>query len=577
MVGRAEVLRERVLEALRSQPLFDGLGESAYRALADQIEWFALEGGRVLFDQDEASDGMYLLIHGRLSASRREADGRIRHLGTIAQGETVGETGLLANEPRNARVIAMRDCNLLFLPRSGFEKLAALHPEAMLRTAQLALRRSYSLRKAKTRFTCFALISATPGVDMMALAQRLAAQLDVGDQTEIIDANKALEKPIAWFSEREAAAQYLIYVADTNADWRERCVRQSDCVLLVADSRHPVQLQTRLPAPARGPSVPVHLLMLNPQPAAPGSTGDWLERLPQGRAHHHIRSDEDLGRVVRHLTGSATGLVLSGGGARGFAHLGVIRALREAGWKFDYVGGTSIGAILGAGLAAGWDDATMRDQFRQHFVTRNPLADWTLPLVSLRSGKGVVDGLRAAFNELEIEDLPIPFFCVSSNLTEGDLEVHDSGLVWQALRASSAIPGVLPPLFHAGRVLVDGGVIDNLPVSEMRKRLDGEIVASDVGGQYRLNAEIDEAHLPPWWQLLPELFGQRRRPGIGQILLRAGMVNVAATAQRARKQTKLLLTPPLEGIDLLDWKAFDRAEAAGYAYACEQLEAAAAG
>lgn len=576
MAGRAEVLRERVLEALRSQPLFNGLDEGAYRALADQIEWFALDGGRLLFDQNEASDGMYLLIHGRLSASRQEADGRIRHLGTIAQGETVGETGLLANEPRNARVVAMRDCNLLFLPRSGFERLAALHPEAMLRMAQLALRRSYGPRKAKTGFTCFALVSATPGLDMMDLAHRLARQLDAGDATEIIDASKAMDRPTAWFSEREAAAQYLIYVADTNAEWRERCVRQSDCVLLVADSSHPVQLQTRLPAPSRGPSVPVHLLMINPQCAAPGSTGDWLERLPQGKAHHHVRNDADLGRVVRHLTGGATGIVLSGGGARGFAHLGVIRALREAGWKFDYVGGTSIGAILGAGLAAGWDDKTMRDEFRQHFVTRNPLADWTLPLVSLRSGRGVVEGLRAAFGELEIEDLPIPFYCVSSNLTDGDMEVHDSGIVWQALRASSAIPGVLPPLFQAGRVLVDGGVIDNLPVAEMRKRLDGDIVASDVGGQYRLNASLEESHLPPWWKLLPELFGVRRRPGIGQILLRAGMVNVAATAQRARKQTKLLLTPQLEGIDLLDWKAFDRAEAAGYAYACEQLNAMAA-
>ena len=183
----------------------------------------------------------------------------------------------------------------------------------------------------------------------------------------------------------------------------------------------------------------------------------------------------------------------------------------------------------------------------------------------------MVDGLRAAFGDLEIEDLPIPFYCVSSNLTDGDMEVHDSGLLWQALRASSAIPGVLPPLFHAGRVLVDGGVIDNLPVTEMRKRLDGAIVGSDVGGEYRLAGGSDEAHLPPWWQLIPELFGARKRPGIGQILLRAGMVNVAATAQRARKQTKLLLTPPLEGIDLLDWKAFDRAEAAGYAYTCEQL------
>lgn len=571
MSSRAERVRRQVLAGLAEQPLFAGMSGAALAALADQVEWFALGGGRLLFDQGEASDGMYLLVHGRLSASRRQRDGSIRNLGTIAAGETVGETGLLAGEPRSARVVALRDCELLFLPRLGFEQLARSHPDATLRLVQLALRRSYGRSRAEERLACFALLPAHAGMALEDFAHAFMAELEAPGQVELIDADRALEKPSAWFAEREAASRHLLYLGNDDPLWRDRCVRQSDCVLLLADASHPAQLCVPLSLPSRGPAVPVHLVLLNPRGPAPGSTAPWLERLPQGRAHHHVRDRSDIQRLVRRLTRSAIGLVLSGGGARGFAHLGVVRALREAGWHFDYVGGTSIGAIIGAGIACDWDDAALRAVFLQAFVSSNPLADWTLPLVSLRSGRSVVRRLREAFGERDIEDLPIPFYCVSSDLTEGALEVHESGTLWRALRASSAIPGVLPPLFQHGRVLVDGGVIDNLPVAEMRQRVFGPIIASDVGGEYRLPAQLDEDHLPPWWQLLPELFRPRSRPGIGQILLRSGMVNAVLTTQRARKLCKLLLSPPLEGIDLLDWNSFERAERAGYEYAVARL------
>ncbi len=572
MSSRAETIRSRVLAALADQPLFAGMSGSALSALADLVEWFALGGGRLLFDQGEDSDGMYLLVHGRLSASRKQADGSLRTLGTIAAGETVGETGLLAGEPRNARVVALRDCELLFLPRLGFEQLARVHPEAMLRLVQLALKRSYGSRGQSERLACFALLPAHAGWPLDGFARDFIAALGKVEQIELIDAAKALDKPPAWFAEREAAMQHLVYLGNEDPAWRERCVRQSDCVLLVADASRPAQLCTPLPLPSRGPAVPVHLVLQNPKGASFGSTAPWLERLPQGRAHHHVRDADDVARLVRRLTRRAVGLVLSGGGARGFAHLGVVRALREAGWVFDYVGGTSIGAIIGAGIACNWDDATLREVYHRAFVASNPLSDWTLPLVALRSGRSVVRRLRDAFGGREMEDLPIPFFCVSSDLTEGALAVHESGLLWRALRASSAIPGVLPPVFRDGRVLVDGGVIDNLPVTDMRQRVFGPIVAIDVGGEYRLPAMLEEDHLPPWWQLLPELFGARRRPRIGQILLRSGMVNSALGTQRARKLTRLLLTPPLEGIDLLDWDSFERAETAGYEYALGQLD-----
>jgi NTE family protein len=572
MSSRADSVRRRVLASLAEQPLFAGLDGAALTALAEQMEWFALGGGRLLFDQGEQSDGLFLLIYGRLGAIRREADGRVRELGTISPGECVGETGLLADEPRYARIIALRDCELLFLPRSGFERLAAVHPEAMLKLVQLVLRRFYATRGGNPPPNCFALLPAMAGVDVDGFGRRLAQALGGFETLQLIDAEQGRDKPPAWFAEREAAMRHLLYVGNDDPIWRERCARQSDCVLLLVDASRPPQLVDRLPLPPRSSHVPLHLVLLQKGEPRPGSTREWRERLPQAQGHHHVRGDADLARLVRRLIGRATGLVLSGGGARGFAHLGVIRALREAGHDFDWIGGASIGAIVGAGLACDWTDEQMQVAYHQHFVASNPLADWTLPVVALRSGAQVSRRLRAAFGEREIDDLPIPFFCVSSNLSDGALEVHEHGPVWVWLRASSAIPGILPPVLSAGRVLVDGGVIDNLPVGEMRRRIAGSIIAVDVGGEYRLHAGHDETELPAWWKLVPDLFRRGSRPRIGEILLRSGMVNSAATVARRRKQTRMLLSPPLDGIDLLDWRAFERAVAAGYAYACDEIE-----
>jgi NTE family protein len=272
------------------------------------------------------------------------------------------------------------------------------------------------------------------------------------------------------------------------------------------------------------------------------------------------------------LTGRAVGLVLSGGGARGFAHLGVVKALREHGVPIDLVGGTSMGGILAAGVASDWDDAELAERFRRSFVDTNPLSDFTLPIVSLVSGRKVGMLLRRELGDIDIEDLPLPFFCVSSNLTTGRIAVHQQGTLWRWLRASVAIPGVLPPVFHGGEVFVDGGAMNNLPVDVMRARGRGPVIGVDVGTDRAFTTDVEATETPSVWTLLR---GRRRRPNILRILWRAGMVNSAAATLERRRQSDLLITPALESLDLLDWQGFGRAVEIGYRDACERLQAGA--
>jgi NTE family protein len=305
---------------------------------------------------------------------------------------------------------------------------------------------------------------------------------------------------------------------------------------------------------------------------ARGAAARWLAAVPAGTPHHHVTSKADVPRVARILTSRGVGLVLSGGGARGFAHIGIVKALREADIPIDLVGGTSMGAILGAGVSLCWSIDELTDRFRRAFVDGKPLRDYTLPFVSLVSGHKVTRLLQHAFGDVTIEDLPLDFFCVSSNLTTGHSEVHRRGELWRWLRASVAIPGVLPPVVHKGELLVDGGTMNNLPVDAMRDLGRGPVIGCDVGADRAFTTDTDEVDVPLPWQLMRWMREKKHRPNIFQILWRAGMVNSNAMTAAHREKTDLLLQPPLAQIDMLNWKGFDRAIAAGYEYAVRRLE-----
>jgi NTE family protein len=141
------------------------------------------------------------------------------------------------------------------------------------------------------------------------------------------------------------------------------------------------------------------------------------------------------------------------------------------------------------------------------------------------------------------------------------------------LRASVAIPGVLPPVVHKGEVLVDGGTMNNLPVDAMRELGRGPVIGVDVGADRAFTTQSEEVDVPLPWQLMSWLRVRRNRPNIFQILWRAGMVNSSAMTAAHREKTDLLMQPPLAEIDMLNWSAFEKAIQVGYEYAAQRLEA----
>jgi NTE family protein len=559
------------LALIASLPLFQGLDGRALQAIADDLEWQSLPGGRVLFREGDQADALYVLLSGLLGAYKCHPEGE-RQIGLIEAGETVGEMALLSGQPRVGTVRALRDCELVKLSRGAFDQLAHAHPKATLHVARLAVQRLESAMAEGEAHTprSIALIGLHPALPLRRLAEDLLHGLERFGPVRLIDHATGAALNAGALSQLELDQRFALYLADgDDPAWRTRCLRQADRLLLLADSDHEARLDAAIPR--RGRIQSRWLLLRHRGAVRAGAALAWTA-LTGAEHHHHWRSHEDLHRLGRELAGQGAGVVLSGGGARGFAHLGVMRALREAGLQVDRIGGTSIGALIAAGIAQEWSEEEQLERMRQAFVATNPVNDYTLPLIALTRGRKASRMLARFYGETDIEDLPLPFYCVSSNLSSGKAMIHEQGKLWRALRASVAIPGLLPPVFEQGQVLVDGGVINNLPLDVMRARMRGSVIGVDIAGEHAVNATVDECHSPSALRLLHQhYFRPRRRPGIAGILLRAGMVNSAATAAANLAASDLVLRPPVNEIDLLDWRQFDRAVEIGYRYTQERL------
>ena len=558
-------------------PLLRDLAGDLLGEITREIEWFSLPGGTTLFNVGQASDGLYVIINGALGVYVPLVSGGSQLVARLSGGQVVGESELVSGSTRAATVVAMRDTEVARLPTASFERLVARNPLAMREIAKVLVRRLESApagyQQPRTLPKTFALVPQAEGVDAVGFGRQLLGFLKGSGRAELVTHSTAGDRTSHWFHRLERANEYVVYITDCHlTNWSKLCLRQADAVVLVAHADSSARPWT---VPLSEVGQPGRLqvsevVLLHRSGAQHSATRQWMKMY--GCRHHHVISARDVARVARLLTGSAVGLVLSGGGARGFAHIGVIRALREANIPIDAVGATSIGSIIGAGLAVGWDHQEMVERIRRSFVDTNPTSDFTFPLVSLVSGRKVGRLLRREFGAACIEDLRLPYFCVSTNLTRGQAAVHRQGELWLWLRASIAIPGVLPPVIAENQVYVDGATINNLPVDVMREVVDGTILAVDAGADRTFEPDIDLTEMPPAWRLGKWRRVRKSRMNIMQILWRAGMVNSEASTIGQRELADLLLKPPTDSINMLDWKAFERAIDLGYRHACEVLE-----
>jgi len=585
--------------------LFGALDSAALRELEAALEGQHLAAGELLFRSGDPGDALYIVINGRLSVTVTDAHGNTAVVGQVRRGETVGEVGLLTGSPRSATTTAVRDTDVVRLSQATFERLHERYPRVMLQMSHLIAQRTQQLmsgaRPATGRSATFAILPINRSAPLTSFAQRLARALAEHGPTLHLDSARVdrafglaggaqidAEHPmnvalIGWLDQHEADHNYVVYEATSSwSAWTQRCLRQADRIVLLGDaSDTPALGAVEEQLWRSGVRTQVELVLVQRDDCEqPAGTMAWLEKR-RVHAHHHLRmrNDQDWRRLVRRLTGRATGLALSGGSARGLAHIGVIRALEEAGVEIDLIGGTSMGALVGAMLAMDIPTQRMVDLVHT-FSARRKLLDLTLPLVSFLSSGRITSILRAVCGDVQIEDLWRPFVCVSSNLTRAEPLVHATGSLWHALRASTAIPGMFAPVLHNGAVLVDGAVLNNFPLDLVRERCqDGLVIGSNVSPlEDRARRYQFDATVSGWdvlFRAINPFARQVEAPLLFETLLRSIEVNIAQRLKSPafRQLADVLIEPQVSRFGMLDFDAYAELIDIGYQEALRHLPA----
>ncbi len=547
----------RATSFLRNVPVLAGLSDELLDRLSGQVNEVPVQAGEWIMHQGEAAQSMFIVSSGRVEVvDEGPPETLIR---VLRRGDVLGELALLREGTRSASARASRDTELLELGRDAFEALILDAPRFAL-----GLTRAMGAQLAASRTP---IASATPprtitvvGIDSQApaaeVAEGLADALAAHGSVARLSAGELATIDLA---ERDADRLVLYGGMAPDEQWTELCVREADLVVAVSTGAPDPEWLGRAAA-LRG----CELLVL-------GSAVEVgvLEALAPRELQvvaQPIERRAALEALARRLAGRSLGVVLSGGGARALAHLGVLEELETAGVHFDRIAGVSLGSLVAAASAAGFTIEEMNESFERGFVETNPTNDFVFPAFSLVRGVKTRRMLRDAFGERRIEELTRRFFCLSCDLVGRDAVLHRTGPVVDAVYPSLAIPGVFPPVATPdGRLLVDGGVIDNLPVATMARSGEGPVIAVDVTGRM---GQFKRAQRPA----LARLGRPVRRgltgsvaeiPRLGETIVRTVTVGSSDTVAAARLHADLVITPQVDGIALMDWKAIARVRELG--------------
>jgi NTE family protein len=547
---------------LSALPLFSALPHGARRRLERAARPVSLPAGTDLMRAGDPPGSAFVVRTGRLEVY--VGDTVVRELGA---GQVLGELALLSGEPRSATVRARRDTTLTEIPRRAFEDVLDTDPSAarfVLGQVAERLRTSGStdVPAPPQRVSVVAVVGLGRGAGPSEVAgvadvvgARLRQHLRVATPGVVTPDGLARAE---WDHDR------VLLVAPSSASeedatWHDFCVRQADAVIFVAHGDEPLPEPPPSPAPARQPE----LVLLGPPPtmqtraAWVAVTDAWqLTLLPSDG----VDPASALRPLADRLAGRSLGLVLAGGGARAFSHIGVLRELEDAGLHVDRVAGSSVGSIIATLHAMGVDGATLEEVAYAEFVRRRPFSDYRLSAQSLAGGRRVRAGLERAYGaDTVFEGLPRQLSVVSVDLVSRTRQVHRRGRIVDAALASSRLPVLFAPLaLEDGRLLVDGGVLDNMPTDLLVERDEGPVVAVSIGSGSDVKVRT----------------GRPRVPALGDTLMRTMMIGSGGAIEAARTHGAWVVAPSSMGVGLLEFHQLDRMVQSGRAAARALLEQA---
>jgi NTE family protein len=591
---RAEVTAQTVAEFLRNVHVFAELPDGLLEQVAALAKNVGLRRGEWLFREGEAADGVYVVRVGHLEVVQEQPEPEL--LNTLTRGAVLGELGLLSGSVRSGSARALRDTELLKIEKAHFDALLASTPELALsltRALSVQLQASRALpRRSRSRPVTIALCATHADVRLLEIADELSRALCGFGRVAVLHPGEDEEAASRVESGADAVARFgpLVERCELDHDqvimvcgagsragaWDDFCLSRADRVLAVVGPgslpSDPGETPAAGSASRQGGSIErLRGCDLVGDGVRQGSAGlaEWVRALAPASTFALSRGGDrpaEVARMARRLAGRSLGVVFGGAGARAFAHLGVLDVLTGAGVRADRVGGVSMGAFVGALLAGGRDSASIDACCYEEWVRHNPINDYTLPRASLIKGRKAQAMLDRVFGEVRIEELPRSFYCASVDLRASRLRIDRDGPLAEAVAASIALPLIAPPIRREQSLLVDGSLLDNLPLAPMSAGGEGPVLAIDIkSGGEREPGEQDVGRRE-------ERARARRLPPLTDTMARIALLSSANTDESARQHADMTIKVPLVGVGMLEFHQIDQARTAGRAAAERALE-----
>uniref|UniRef100_A0A667Z1Q2 lysophospholipase n=1 Tax=Myripristis murdjan TaxID=586833 RepID=A0A667Z1Q2_9TELE len=585
------------------------------------IDWMAVEAGRALYRQDDQSDCTYIVLNGRLRSVIRKANGKKELVGEYGRGDLIGVVEALTRQPRATTVHAVRDTELVKLPEGTLNNIKRRYPQVVTRLIHLlgqkilgnlqqgplglpSVTTSADVTNPASNLSTVAVLPVCDEVPINAFNLELSHALSAIGPTLLLTSDIIRERLGAsaldsiheyrlsgWLAQQEDINRIVLYQTDSSmTPWTQRCIRQADCILIVGlGDQEPAlgELEQMLENTAVRALKQLVLLHREDGPG-PSRTVEWLNMRSWCSGHLHLKCPRrvfsrrsptrlrevyekvfektadrhsDFSRLARVLTGNSIALVLGGGGARGCSHVGVIKAMEEAGIPIDIVGGTSIGSFIGA-LYAEERSAVRTKQRAMNSVFKTVL-DLTYPITSMFSGSAFNTSIYKVFQDKQAEDLWLPYFNVTTDITASAMRVHQDGSLWRYVRASMTLSGYLPPLCDPkdGNLLMDGGYINNLPADIARNMGAKTVIAIDVGSQDETDLCNYGDCLSGWWLLWKRINPWAEKvkvPDMAEIQSRLAYVSCVRQLEVVKKSAYCeYIRPPIDRFKTMDFGKFD--------------------
>ncbi len=583
------VATSELFELLKASNDFHDLPSDVLLELAKSLRIETISGGEKFIKEDAEANSLFLLVSGRLRVSRTVGNGQRLMYNEVLPGDCVGETSMILRQNRTADITATRESVVAILDYENYESLVKQFPLELNKAFSSAIYRHLRHERQvdrRRRAQSFYVLPIHDSVDINIFCEQLYMALNHHGKCEILDAYD-FPNPETHGREldaKEASNAYLIFKGAVDFTKKEQAnFDHADQLIIVGDglaSTKVTDIENRLKEQENFILMRRHLALIYPDSAVYcGDRSEWNKDRQTERVYPiKYEQSSDFERLSRFLLEKAIGLVLGGGGARGFAHLGVLKAFEEANIPIDIIGGNSMGALVGASYVTGMPRETIHSEILKHSKGGMKL---TLPLVSIMSNRNLASAFQDALGDLKIENLWIPYFAAACNLTDAETMVLDKGPVWKAVLASNSPAGLFPPVVSDGNLLVDGAILENVPVKAMRQRLstplerrrgNGLVIAIDVDVKGRFSVDMDTLELSPWKKVKSHFSrSQTTLPGIVDILMQVAHIGGLSQRQQTKRGADIYFEPPLSEFKILDYKKAEQIIEVGYLYTKDQI------